>query len=63
MTISWQAIVEDAVGGVNQQDENKRDYMNDEAQQPEKYPWAGPLLFATVLMALILFFKWFLSGG
>ena len=63
MMISCRAIVEEAIGGVKQQTANKRDNMNDEGQQQEKYPWAGPLLFATVLMALVFFFKWFLSGG
>jgi len=63
MIFAWQAIVEDVVGGVNQQNENKRDDMNDEGQQQEKYPWAGPLLFVTVLVGLIFFFSWFLSGA
>jgi Mg2+ and Co2+ transporter CorA len=31
-------------------------------EQPgkEKYPWAGPTLFIVVLVALIIFFWWFL---
>lgn len=37
--------------------------MNDQEQQQEKYPWAGPLLFTTVLIGLIFFFWWFLSAG
>ena len=37
--------------------------MNDERQQQEKYPWAGPLLFIVVLIGLIYFFWWFLSGA
>ena len=26
----------------------------------EKYPWAGPVLFTVVLIAVIAFFGWFL---
>ncbi len=29
----------------------------------EKYPWAGPALFAAVAVALLVFFWWFLSAG
>ena len=63
MMISWQVIVDEAVGGVNRHEGNKRDNMNDEGQQREKYPWAGPFFFTTVLIALVFFFWWFLSGG
>ncbi len=28
--------------------------------EQEKYPWAGPALFITVLTALVVFFWWFL---
>jgi hypothetical protein len=34
--------------------------MSPEPRQREKYPWAGPALFCTVLAALIAFFWWFL---
>jgi len=27
-----------------------------------KYPWAGPALFASVLIAVIVFFAWFLRA-
>ena len=37
--------------------------MNDQEQQQEKFPWAGPLLFTTVLIGLVIFFWWFLSAG
>lgn len=37
--------------------------MNDQQQNGEKYPWAGPLLFSVVLIGLIFFFRWFLSAG
>jgi hypothetical protein len=29
----------------------------------EKRAWAGPALFAAVLLGLIVFFWWFLSSG
>ena len=35
--------------------------MNDEGPGRERYPWAGPALFTTVLIAVIVFFVWFLS--
>jgi hypothetical protein len=34
--------------------------MNTEEPGKERYPWAGPALFAAVLVALIIFFWWFL---
>ena len=34
--------------------------MNSEESEQEKYPWAGPALFTTVLIAMIAFFVWFL---
>ncbi len=34
--------------------------MNDVEDQ-EKYPWLGPAIFTVVLIALILFFIWFLG--
>ena len=34
--------------------------MNSETNDQEKYPWAGPALFTTVLIAMIAFFVWFL---
>ena len=34
--------------------------MDTEKHAKEKYPWAGPALFVTVLIALIVFFWWFL---
>ncbi len=37
--------------------------MNTEHDGREKYPWAGPALFTTVLVAIIAFFWWLLSGG
>jgi len=36
--------------------------MNADSQEEEKYPWAGPALFITVLIALLIFFAWFLGG-
>ncbi len=36
--------------------------MNPEAKTREKYPWAGPALFAAVLAALVVLFVWFLSA-
>ena len=36
--------------------------MNPEAKPKEKYPWAGPVLFAGVLAALAVLFVWFLSA-
>ncbi len=32
--------------------------MNDEKTGIDRYPWAGPALFTTVLTALIIFFWW-----
>jgi hypothetical protein len=29
----------------------------------ERYPWAGPVLFGAVALALAVFFWWFLSAG
>jgi hypothetical protein len=34
--------------------------MNAEEPGKERYPWAGPALFTVVLLALIVFFWWFL---
>ncbi len=36
--------------------------MNSESQETQKYPWAGPALFVSVLIALLIFFTWFLGG-
>jgi len=33
--------------------------MNEELEQ-DKYPWLGPAIFTAVLIALTLFFVWFL---
>ena len=30
--------------------------------EPTKYPWAGPALFTSVLIAVIVFFVWFLMA-
>ena len=30
--------------------------------EPTKYPWAGPALFTSVLIAVIVFFVWFLRA-
>jgi len=32
--------------------------MNKPESENEKFPWAGPALFITVLIALIFFFSW-----
>ncbi len=32
--------------------------MGDKASKEEKYPWAGPALFTTVLIAILVFFWW-----
>jgi len=34
--------------------------MNAEASEQEKHPWLGPAIFIVVLIALVLFFIWFL---
>jgi hypothetical protein len=34
--------------------------MNTEESEQEKYPWLGPAIFVAVLLALVLFFIWFL---
>lgn len=34
--------------------------MNADKVNEEKYPWAGPLLFTTVLILLTMLFWWFL---
>ncbi len=34
--------------------------MTDESSPRERYPWAGPALFATVLAGVLVFFWWFL---
>ncbi len=34
--------------------------MEDPSGAPDRYPWAGPLLFAAVLVALTAFFVWLL---
>jgi hypothetical protein len=34
--------------------------MNSEVSEQEKYPWLGPAIFISVLIALVLFFVWFL---
>lgn len=35
--------------------------MNGEGNEDSKYPWAGPALFGVVLVAVIVFFWWFLG--
>jgi hypothetical protein len=35
--------------------------MNEESRSKERYAWAGPALFFSVLLAVIVFFVWFLS--
>ncbi len=37
--------------------------MNTEHDGRERFPWAGPALFTTVLVALVAFFWWLVSGG
>ncbi len=32
--------------------------MSDAEADNEKYPWVGPAIFITVLVAIILFFTW-----
>jgi hypothetical protein len=34
--------------------------MTEEKAGGEKFPWAGPALFAAVALALVAFFWWFL---
>jgi len=34
--------------------------MNDDKLERKEYSWAGPLLFTSVLVLLILVFGWFL---
>ena len=36
--------------------------MNAKIKGDEKYRWAGPVLFASVLAALVVVFVWFLSA-
>lgn len=35
--------------------------MSPETPEKERFPWAGPALFTTVLAALVVLFWWFLS--
>ena len=37
--------------------------MSEDESGGERYPWAGPALFTTVALALVVFFWWFLSAG
>jgi len=37
--------------------------MNTEISGQEKYPWLGPTIFVAVLIAIVVFFVWFLNGG
>lgn len=32
--------------------------MSGDMADKEKYPWAGPVLFAVVAIALVIFFWW-----
>jgi len=32
--------------------------MNEIEPEHENYPWAGPLLFLVVLIAIVFFFSW-----
>lgn len=34
--------------------------MNDKQAGDGKYPWAGPVLFGAVAVAIVVFFWWFL---
>jgi hypothetical protein len=34
----------------------------EENETQTKYPWAGPALFITVLIALLVFLSWFLRA-
>ena len=36
--------------------------MNAKMKGDEKYRWAGPVLFASVLVVLAVLFVWFLSA-
>ena len=36
--------------------------MHDQESEEGKYPWAGPVLFCTVLIGLSLFFWWFVTS-
>jgi hypothetical protein len=36
--------------------------MAKSAQEQERYPWAGPALFITVLVLLAVFFWWFVRA-
>lgn len=35
---------------------------NAEESEKSKYPWAGPAFFVATLVALIVFFTWFLGA-
>jgi len=36
--------------------------MGDQESEKEKYPWAGPTLFGTVLLGLVVFFWWLVTS-
>ena len=36
--------------------------MNEQADERESYPWAGPALFIITLIALAAFFIWFVQA-
>ncbi len=42
--------------------DNERKTMDSDSHETQKYPWAGPALFVSVLLALLVFFTWFLGG-
>jgi len=41
-------------------DRNRESAVNADENGGERYPWAGPALFAGVALALVAFFWWFL---
>jgi hypothetical protein len=36
--------------------------MGDQQDEKEKFPWAGPALFSTVLLGLVVFFWWLVTS-
>jgi hypothetical protein len=36
--------------------------MSDQEAEKEKFPWAGPALFSTVLLGLVVFFWWLVTS-
>lgn len=41
----------------------KADKMGEDETNDARYPWAGPALFTSVAVALVVFFWWFLSAS